>query len=341
MTKSDARKLNHKTLEEIRIRAVEQVQAGQSPELVIKALGFSRSCIYDWLARYRAGGWHALRAVPLKGRPPRITGRQLRWIYNTVTLKNPIQLKFEFALWTRAMIRALIKEKYGISLSLASVGRLLAQLGLTCQRPLMEAFQQNPTLVENWLKQEYPGIRARAKRLGAEIFFADEAGVRSDFHAGRTWAPRGNTPVVAMTGARFGFNMISAVSPKGQLRFMVVSARVASAQFCEFLRRLVQGMKRKIFLISDGHPVHRSAKVRKLAESLKDQLELCYLPPYSPELNPDEWVWNELKNNGIGRMQVIGPDDMKKKVINHMKWMQRTPDLIRSFFQAPTTKYAA
>ncbi len=341
MIKNDARKLNHKTLEEIRIRAVEQVQAGQSPELVIKALGFSRSCIYDWLARYRAGGWHALRAVPLKGRPPRITGRQLRWIYNTVTLKNPIQLKFEFALWTRAMIRALIREKYGISLSLASVGRLLAQLGLTCQKPLMKAFQQNPTLVENWLKQEYPRIRNRAKRLGAEIFFADEAGVRSDFHAGRTWAPRGETPVVAMTGARFGFNMISAVSPKGQLRFMVVSGRVASAQFCEFLRRLVQGMKRKIFLISDGHPVHRSAKVRKLAESLKDQLELYYLPPYSPELNPDEWVWNELKNNGIGRMQVIGPDDMKKKIIHHMKWMQRTPDLIRSFFQAPTTRYAA
>jgi transposase len=341
MTKNDARKLSHKTLEEIRIRAVEQVQAGQSPELVIKALGFSRSCIYDWLARYRAGGWHALRAVPLKGRPPRITGRQLKWIYNTVTLKNPLQFKFEFALWTRPMIRALIKEKFGISLSLASVGRLLAQLGLTCQKPLMKAFQQNPTLVENWLKQEYPRIRSRAKRLGAEIFFADEAGVRSDFHAGRTWAPRGKTPVVTMTGARFGFNMISAVSPKGQLRFMVVSSRVASAQFCEFLRRLVQGMKRKIFLISDGHPVHRSAKVRKLAESLKDQLELYYLPPYSPELNPDEWVWNELKNNGIGRMQVIGPDDMKKKVINHMKWMQRTPDLIRSFFQAPTTKYAA
>lgn len=341
MVKNDARKLDHKTLEAIRIRAVEQVQSGQSPEIVIKALGFSRACIYNWLAAYRAGGWHALRAKPLKGRPRKISGRQMKWIYDAVTLKNPLQYKFEFALWTRPMIRALIRDKFGIRLSVASVGRLLAQLGLTCQKPLMRAFQQNPTLVEEWLRDEYPRIRARARKTGAEIFFADEAGVRSDFHSGRTWAPRGKTPVIAATGARFGFNMISAVSPRGQLRFMVVAGKVAAGQFCEFLRRLIHGAQRPIFLIVDGHPVHRSAKVKQLAQSLRGRLELFYLPPYSPELNPDEWVWNDLKNNGIGRMRMTGPDDMRSKVISHLKWMQRTPDLIRSFFQAPTTKYAA
>jgi len=341
MVKNDARKLDHKTLEAIRIRAVEQVQSGQSPEIVIKALGFSRACIYNWLAAYRAGGWHALRAKPLKGRPRKITGRQMKWIYDAVTLKNPLQYKFEFALWTRPMIRALIRDKFGIRLSVASVGRLLAQLGLTCQKPLMRAFQQNPTLVEEWLRDEYPRIRVRARKTGAEIFFADEAGVRSDFHSGRTWAPRGKTPVIAATGARFGFNMISAVSPRGQLRFMVVAGKVAAGQFCEFLRRLIHGAQRPIFLIVDGHPVHRSAKVKQLAQSLRGRLELFYLPPYSPELNPDEWVWNDLKNNGIGRMRMTGPDDMRSKVLSHLKWMQRTPDLIRSFFQAPTTKYAA
>lgn len=341
MTTNDARKLDHKTLEAIRIRAVEQVQAGNSPEEVIKTLGFSRSCIYEWLARYRAGGWHALRARPLLGRPRKITGRQMKWIYDAVTLKNPMQYKFAFALWTRGMIRTVIKERFGIHLSLASVGRLLAQLGLTCQKPLMRAFQQNPALVEKWLQEAYPKIRARAKRLGAEIFFGDEAGVRSDFHNGTTWAPKGKTPVVRVTGARFGFNMISAVSPKGQMRFMVVQGKVAAKQFCEFLRRLVFKSERPIFLILDGHPVHRSGKVKKLVKSMKDKLQLFFLPPYSPELNPDEWVWNDLKNNGIGRMAITGPDDMKNKVISHLKFLQRNPVLIRSFFQADTTKYAA
>lgn len=265
----------------------------------------------------------------------------MEWIYNAITLKNPLQFKFEFALWTRPMIRALIQDKMGIRLSLASIGRLLAQLGLTCQKPLMRAFQQNLTLVEKWLRQEYPRIQVRAKRMGAEIFFADEAGVRSDFHSGRTWAPRGKTPIIQRTGVRFGLNMISAVSPKGQLHFMVVAGKVAARQFCEFLRRLVHGAQRPIFLIVDGHPVHRSAKVKALAKLFKGTLELFYLPPYSPELNPDEWVWNELKNNSVGRMHVTGLDDMKRKVINHLKWMQWRPDLIRSFFQASTTKYAA
>ncbi len=341
MKKSDARKLDHKTLEAIRIRAVEQVQSGESPEVVIRALGFSRACIYNWLAAYRSGGWHALKAKPLSGRPRILSGRQLKWIYDAVTLKNPLQFQFEFALWTRRMIQTVIQQRFGLRLSVASIGRLLAQLGLTCQKPLMRAFQQNPALVKQWLQDEYPHIRARAKRLGAEIFFGDEAGVRSDFHAGKTWAPRGRTPVVKVTGARFGFNMISAVSPKGQLRFMVVEGKVAAAEFCEFLRRLAYNTPRPIFLILDGHPVHRSAKVKQFVATLAGALELFFLPPYSPELNPDESVWNELKNNGIGRMAITGPDDLKRRVIAYLRQLQQFPALIRSFFLAPSTRYAA
>lgn len=341
MRANDGRRLDHKTLEEIRIRAVQQVQAGQSPEVVIKTLGFSRACIYEWLAAYRAGGWDTLKAKKLHGRPRKISATQMKWVYDTVTLKSPLQFKFEFALWTRAMIRTLIAEKFGLKLSLASVGRLLAQLGLTCQRPLVRAFQQNPALVERWLREEYPAIKSLAHREKAEIYFGDEAGVRSDFHAGRTWAPKGQTPVVRSTGARFGMNLISAVTPKGELRFMVVQGKLRAGGFIEFLRRLVHGAVRPIFLIVDGHPVHRAAAVKKFVTSLEGRLRLFFLPPYSPELNPDEHVWNDLKNNGVGPTVILSPDDLKSKVLGHLRSLQKTPEKIRSFFQAPETRYAA
>lgn len=341
MRANDGRRLDHKTLEAIRIRAVQQVQAGESPEVVIKALGFSRACIYEWLAAYRAGGWDALKAKKLHGRPRKINANQMKWIYDTVTLKSPLQLKFKFALWTRAMIRTLIAEKFGLKLSLASVGRLLAQLGLTCQRPLVRAFQQNPALVERWLREEYPAIKSLAHREKAEIYFGDEAGVRSDFHAGRTWAPKGQTPVVRSTGARFGMNLISAVTPKGELRFMIVQGKLRAGGFIEFLRRLVHGAVRPIFLIVDGHPVHRAAAVKKFVASLEGRLRLFFLPPYSPELNPDEHVWNDLKNHGVGPTMILGPDDLKSKVLSYLRSLQKTPEKIRSFFQAPETRYAA
>jgi transposase len=338
---NDARKLDHKTLEEIRIRAVRQVQSGQSPEDVIHALGFSRACIYNWIARYRAGGWHGLKAKPLAGRPRKLSGEQLRWIYDTVTMRNPLQLQFPFALWTRAMIVTLIWRQWRIQLSKASVGRLLAQMGLSPQRPLYRAFQQNPSLVEKWLKEEFPKLRARAQRMGAEIYFGDEAGVRSDFHAGTTWAPRGKTPIVRATGARFGLNMISAVSAKGLLRFMLVEGRVSATVICEFIQRLMKGATRPVFLILDGHPVHKAAVVRRCVQSFKGQIEVHHLPPYSPELNPDELVWNHVKNHTVGKSPALGPGHLRKKVIGSLRSLQKSPQIVQGFFREKHTAYAA
>jgi len=338
---TDARRLNHDKLTELRRRGVSAVQSGESPEQVARVLGVHRTSVYGWLARYRDGGWHRLDARKRGGRKPKLDGKAMAWVYKAVTMGNPQQYKFRFALWTSRMVGVLIHRRFGIRLSRASVCRLLNQLGLSAQRPLWRAYQQDPATVERWLREEFPRMRALAKAHKAEIWFGDEAGVRSDAHAGTTWAPRGKTPIVSTTGARFGLNLISAVSRRGDFRFMGVQGRVNADVFIGFLKRMLQGMHRPIFLIVDGHPTHRAVKVRRFLEGVADKLRLFFLPPYSPELNPDEHVWNDLKNNGIGRKVITGPEQMKREVLAHLRSLQNSPLLVRSFFHAPSTAYAA
>jgi len=337
---ADARSLDHNTLEQMRIRAIECIQSGESPADVARILGVQRPVVYKWLAMYRAGGWDALKARTIPGRPQKIDARAMKWIYDTVVTKTPLQLKFEFALWTRGIIRLVIARKFGINLSLTSVGRLLAQLGLTVQRPLNAAYEQNPELVSTWLKRDFPRIKRRAMRENALIFFGDEASIRSDYHAGTTWGDKGQTPVVRVTGRRVSCNMISAISAKGEMSFMVTKGCVNAAVFIDFLKRLMSRGKRKIFLVVDGHPSHRAKKTKRFVESVKDRLELFVLPPYSPELNPDELVWNHVKNHRIGRMAVKDHEDLVCKVRFTLRSLSRTPSKIVGFFRKPSLCYA-
>jgi transposase len=341
MEKQDARKLTHKGLTELRRRAVTAVQNGESPEVVARVMGVSRGAMYGWLARYRDGGWGGLDARKRGGRRRKLDARALRWIYDTVTMKSPLQVKFPFALWTAPMVATIIYRRFGVRLSRSSVSRLLNQLGLSAQRPMWRAYQQDPEAVDSWTQEEFPKIQALARRMKAEIYFEDEAGVRSDFHSGTTWGKRGKTPIVSTTGARFGLNLISAVNPRGQMRFMVTKGHVGAGTFIEFLKRLIHNAEKMIFLIVDGHPAHRAKSVAKYVESVKDRLRLFYLPPYSPELNPDELVWNHLKNHSIGRQVIETKNHLRKAVLSHMRRLQKSPALIRSFFLTKTTCYAA
>lgn len=337
----DARRMNHKTLTELRKRAVASVQAGQSPEVVAKALQVSRQALYGWLARYRDGGWGNLDAKKRGGRRPKLDARAMKWVYDTVTMNNPLQMKFTFALWTAKMIGKAIFERFAVNLSKASVCRLLAQLGLTPQRPVWRAYQQQPETVKRWLDKEYPRIRDLARQMKAGIFFGDEAGVRSDHHAGTTWALKGKTPVVCSTGSRFGLNIMSAVSARGEFRFMTVKGKVGAARFIEFINRLLHGMSRMVFLIVDNHPAHRAKSVKAFLETVQDRFRLFYLPAYSPELNPDERVWNDLKNNTVGKQAVASQKDLNKVVVATLRSIQKSPARVRSYFNNETTKYAA
>lgn len=270
------------------MRAVAQVEAGAHPEDVALTLGLHRKTVYGWLAKYREGGTDALRARPIAGRPPKLSGEQIARLYALTVGRDPRQMAFEFALWTREMVRELIRREFGVALSAVSVGRLLRTMGLSPQRPLHRAYEQNPEAVARWKREAYPAIRAQAVKDGATIYFADEAGIRSDYHAGTTWAPVGKTPVVHNTGARYSINMLSAVSAQGALRFMVHDSTVNAAVFIEFCKRLLRDSPGPVYLIVDGHPSHRAKATTQFVASTQDRLRLFFLPGYSPELNPDE-----------------------------------------------------
>src|SRR3954469_2642862 len=304
MRENDGRKLDHQTLEAIRLRAVEQVDAGVPAAEVgrgLAALGLHRRTIYTWLTKDRTEGRAALRARPVPGRRRKLTDAQLGELAALIDQTDPRDHGFAVALWTREIVRQLIAARFGVELTVASVGRTLHDLGFSAQRPLYRAEQADPVAVARWKQTEYPTIAAAAQAAGGTVFFVDEAGVRSDYHAGTTWAPVAKTPVVRATGARFGLNMISAISAQGALRFSVLAGTLTAAEFIAFPQRLLHDAQRAgagpVFCVVDNHPAHRAKAVNRFVDSTHGALRLHRLPAYSPQLNPDEWVWKNVKHD--------------------------------------------
>ena len=292
---SDGRKHDHGALQVMRQQAVKAIREGQDVSSVAAAYGINVRSVFRWLADFANGGQNALLAKPIPGRPPKVSAEEMRWLAQAVRDNTPLQFKFVFGLWTLSLIAALIEREFGKKLSLASVSRIMKLLGFSAQKPLYQAWQQDATLVRAWEAEIYPAIRAEAKAKSATIYFADESGIRSDYHTGTTWAPVGETPVVEVTGRRFSLNMISAVSPRGEFRFMLHDGSVNAEVFREFLKRLMVGATTPVFLIVDGHPIHKAKLIKKFVEAQDGKLKLFYLPPYSPQLNPDEQVWAHVK----------------------------------------------
>jgi transposase len=336
---NDGRKLDHKTLEDMRLRAVDAVRSGVHPEDVAASLGMARGTVYGWLAKYREGGRAALAARPVPGRPPKLSGEQMRRLYTLITGTDPRQLEFDFALWTRDLVRQLIRREFRVSLSAVSVGRLLRGLGLSPQRPLWRAWQADPDSVQRWKDEDFPVIRAQAKAEGATIYFADEAGLRSDYHAGTTWAPVGRTPVVKATGARHSLNMISAVTAQGLLRFATYTGSFTAALFIDFCKKLIRDTAGPVYLVVDGHPTHKAKTVKAFVASTEGRLTLFVLPAYSPQLNPDEWVWKNVKHDRVGRTSVTNADQFKAKIVGALRRLQAMPHIVRAFFADADLRY--
>ena len=325
----DGRTLDHSTLETIRKMAVERVREGERPSEVIASYGFHRCTIYRWLttARGRGHGLHALAARPATGRPRTLTARQERQVFHWINGKNPRQYGFDFGLWTRQIVRELIAQRFGVRLSLASIGAVLARQGLTPQKP--------------WQRETYPAIARHAKRTKAEISFWDESGFRADAVHGKTWGARAHTPVVHVPGQRQSISAASAVSSTGAFWFATDAGALTGPLFVDLLRRMMRRRRKPLHLILDGLPAHKALVVKEYVAGLDGTLTLHYLPGYAPDLNPDELVWSHAKRTGHARRPLQKGERLADRITAQLAEMARRPALVRSFFRHPSVAYIA
>lgn len=318
----------------MRMQAVKMARSGMGVPEIAKFFNVSIRSIFKWIAAYASGGQNALQAKDGAGRPPKVKPEELAWIAAKVKDHTPDQLKFEFGLWTVKLISALIERDLNLKLSAPTVMKIMKQLGFTAQKPLYRAYEQSATLVQEWRNTRYPEIKKRAKEQGARIMYADEAGLRSDYHTGTTWAPKGQTPVVRTTGKRFSIQMLSAVGQDGHFEFMLREGRVDSEVFCDFLRQLILGSKQPVFLIVDGSSIHKAKVVKEFVEAHKDKIELHIIPPYSPELNPDEQVWKNVKAE-VSKQKLLDREGLFKLTHKALSRLKDAPKTIMGFFRHP------
>ena len=342
-TKTDARKLDGATQGHMRKLVAQAVRGGMTQTDAARTYGVSLRAVSKWMKLSRDGGLRALKPGK-RGRRPgggRLTTKQASRIRTLIIGKLPDQLKLPFYLWTREAVMRLIEREYSVTVSQTTVGRYLKAWGISAQKPVCRAYERNDAAITRWLDEDYPNLVKEAKRDKATIYWADEMGLRSDHISGTCFAPVGQTPVVRATGQRFGCNMISAITNRGGLAFMVFEGKFQNAVFIDFMKRLLKQAKGKIYLIVDGHPVHRSAAAKRFVAETAKRLRLIRLPGYCPELNPDELLNQDVKTNALGKSRPANKADMIASVRSHLHRRQKQPHVIQNLFQEKNIRYAA
>ena len=345
MMLTDARKLTQDAQEALRMRAIKAVVTdGMSIVAVAKMFDVSKAAVNKWLSKYRRGGETAVKKQKRGRRSQDMTLLKLHQcaiIVNIIKDRCPDQLKMHFMLWTREAVGMLIEQRFGIKMCVRSVGNYLKRWGFTPQKPLRRAYERQEQAVKAWLHETYPQIAARAKQENAEIHWGDEAGFRSDHQTGTSYSPKGVTPVIKSTGKRFRVNMISTVTNKGTLRFMLFEESFTADVFLDFLKRLTKGTAVKIFLIVDNIRVHHANVVKEWLDENKHKIEIFFLPAYSPELNPNELLNQDVKSNAVGRKRPRTLTELKNNITAYLFGTQRSPQIVKSYFQKSEVVYAA
>lgn len=334
----DARSLDHATLEEMRRLAVSRIVAGESQREVARSLQVHRCTAAKWMIAYRQDGEEGLASSRASGRSPTLSPRQMDRLKRVIVGKNPQQLNFGPALWTLPLVGDLIERLFRVLLHKATIGRILHRLGLTPQKPVRRAFKRDEAECRHWMTREFPRIVREAKKRQSTLLFVDETGVHEDGPIGRTWGTKGQTPVVRVSGTRRRVNVISAVSPRGQLWFRCYFGTLTAPRFLGFLKGLRQDFRKPLDVIMDRHPAHEAAMVKTWVRDQDRRVRVHSLPAYAPDLNPDEHVWTQLK--GMFRRDPVHRDeDFTKAVRLSMQELRNDKALVKAFFGHPAVAY--
>jgi transposase len=339
--KNDARNLSTENKYLLRKIAVQRVLDGEVAAEVARSYGLGDRTIYVWIRKHREGGFEALDPIVRTGRNRKLSEVEEQEVRRWILKGDPRQHGFDFGLWTRQIVSDLILDRFGIELSVTSTGELLHRLGLTPQKPLRRAYERDEKAVTEWKEKEYPKIVKEAKKQGAEIFWLDEAAIRSDDPLQRTWGEKGKTPVVQTSGQRQRINAISALSNSGGFWYHVYGGKFNADKFIDCLKEFMRYRRNPVFVIMDGHPVHKSKKVKEYVESLEGKLSIYLLPPYAPDLNPDELVWNQMRNMGTSKKPLKQGESLKERAIADLEKIKCDKHLVKSFFQESHVFFAA
>jgi transposase len=338
---ADGRKIPDDVMYYIRVMAVNSIRVlGLSPEVIAQAYNFNRACIYRWLRQYDEGGFAALESEMPPGAEPLVTGEMDEWMKQTVLDKTPVDFGYDTNLWTCGILAELLKDQFGVTVSESAVRLHLKGMGLTFQKPEYQDVERDEREIEYFLNVKFPKIQRLAAKLGADIGFQDESGVGVVTRHGRTWGLRGKTPVVKVSMKRGRYNILSTVTAKGDMRYSLEEGNIDGEVFIGFLKHLIKKRQRPLILLVDHATFHGSKPVRDFVRAHRAKLRIFFLPKRAPELNPDEQVWNEIKNNRIGKQPVKDKKDLKKRLFSALGSLQKNTKRILSFFQLSDTKYA-
>jgi len=344
METTDMRSLSREARHERRAQVIRLRKTGLTYDAIAAQTGLSRTGVFDICKRHEDGGAKALRdAVGGRklGEFRTLTAEQEREVQRLIRDKTPDQIKLPYALWSRGAVAELIVTRFGIRLPVRTMGTYLKRWGFTPQKPIRRAYEQSPAAVRHWMDTAYPEIAARAKKEGAEIHWGDETGLRSDDVRGRSFAPVGETPVIRINSKRAGLSIISTVTNKGQMRWKIFDGALNADILIDFLRRLIKGAPKKVFLILDNLRVHHSKPVKAWLARHTEAIEVFYLPSYSPELNPDEMANADIKQAVTKQAPARTKLQLVKAASRHLRSVQKQPERVRRYFQHDPVKYAA